>query len=467
MLATLLEKVYPKDKSKAKESINIDELKQQIRSSGYETYKDVGDGRTTPKDTLLGTMFVKERMDYGFHIYYIHEPSETNSIAGKEGIVTEMYYDLRNKIYWIKRNMKDVKFSERNVDAIFPHNGQKASEVFEFLSTERNKGLYESALQFLGKMGKEKVNMFGRFFYRLITEHSYFELLYKAGVTIKSVDVVENRNGKSPMEILGLTKTKWKMFSKYNVSIENLQEMYNDEEADNRLINLLAYVRTLEDEYGVEKIASFISIESDYIYGKSVYYNFRSSLSVAKTYGIPEKRLIRYIYFECDVSQGMRANDAISNYRDYVRMCSEMRYERFDRYPKFLKTYHDIVARNYNIKLSELEQQQWDEVCEENSRIKYAADGYRIFTPMQTDELVREGNVLGHCVGSYVGKVRKRQCIIAFLRDADDVDKPLVTIEIAGDTIIQARGKMNNPTTPEQRDIINKFAKKFNLKTRF
>lgn len=402
-----------------------------------------------------------ERMDYGFHIYYIHEPSESNSLAGKDGIVTEMYYDLRNKVYWIKRNTKDVQFSARNVDSIFPSDRMKRKEVFDFLSTKGNAGLYESAYQYLGAMGMERTEMFGRFFHRLITEYSYYELLHKAGIKVDSNLRIRNVNGKSPIEILGLSKTQWKIHTKFGVSVEKLQDYRQNQDGDNRLIGHLNHMKTLDTEYGIEKIREFVSNEMNYIYSQYSYYN--SALQIAKRYGLPEKHLIRYLYYECDVSQGLSADTALSQYNDYIRMATEMGYERFDRYPKFLRTYHDIVARNYKVKLNAEEQKEWDEVCERNAVYKYAMDGYRIFTPMKTEELVREGNVLGHCVGSYVGKVRKGTSVIAFLRDADDIEKPLVTIEIQGKSIIQAKGKMNNPPTKEQKDFIEKFAKKFEL----
>ncbi|EJW13911.1 PcfJ domain-containing protein [Paenibacillus alvei] len=460
---TALAKNTTKTKSVAKESITliISKLKERIKSSGYEVYEDYVTERYMPTDKLVGTMYMVERMDYGFHIYYIHEPSETNRIAGKDGIVTEMYYDLRNKVYWIKRNTKDVKFSERNVDSIFPQDRVKRKEVFKFLSTKGNTGLYESAYRYLGAMGMERTEMFGRFFHRLITEYSYYELLHKAGIPVDGNLLIRNSDGKSPMEILGLSKTQWKIANKFGVSVNELQGYRNNEAGDNRLINYLNYIKSLDLEYGVEKIREFVYSEISYIYSQHTYYN--SALSIAKRYNLPEKYLIKYIYFECDVSQGLSSSTALSQYSDYIRMATEMGYERFDRYPKFLRTYHDIVARNYKVKLNEEEQKQWDEVCEGNTVFKYAMDGYRIFTPMKTEELVREGNVLGHCVGSYVGKVRQGTSVIAFLRDADDIEKPLVTIEIQGKSIIQAKAKMNNPPTREQKDFIEKFAKKFEL----
>ncbi|MEX3625129.1 PcfJ domain-containing protein [Viridibacillus arvi] len=436
----------------------IEQYKTEIRDAEYLSHEAFTDGRyeTVKK---IGTMYIKEKMDYGFHIFFIHEPSDSNKLAGINGVVSEMYYDLRNRNYWIKRNMKEVKFSARNVDSIFPYKGNSRKEIFDKLSTDANKGLYESAFKALGKLGEEKVFMYGRFLHRLITGHSYYELLYKAGIELKSEMRIVNRKGTSPREVLGLSKTQWKLYTKYGCSQEFLS--YKDDNmADNKAIGYLAYIEKLEEEYGLDKTKQFINREFSFIYGSSSY---RSALQVAKRYNLPDKKFIRYIYFECDVSQGIGVETAISEYEDYIRMTTEMGYERFDRYPKHLRTSHDIASRNYKVKLDAKELEQWRDALESNKSYISSVGDYMIFPPETPEDLVKEGNVLGHCVGSYVNKVRKGISTILFLREKTDVDCPLVTIEVRDNRIVQARGKMNYPPTSNQKLAVDKFAKKFRL----
>lgn len=432
------------------------DLKNEIVNSGYEAF-----------DTGFGTMYLIDKNDYSFHIYHIHTPSEDNQIAGKNGTLTEMYYNLRKKEYFIKRNLKEVKFSMRNVDAIFPKSYDTRETLFNFISSENNKGLYGSAFKLLGAMGREGKEKYGRFFHRLITEHNYYELLYKSGVTEYVIDgyrssIIVNPNGNSPLEILGLSKTQWKMFKKYDIPLNYLKNNRGKPEVDEKMLNYLVYISKLEEEFGLDgKCKEFYNYEEAYLYRDNTYSN--TCLKTAKKYGIPDKKLIRYIYFETDVSQGMSTNGAISTYQDYIRMCEEMEYARFDRYPKFLRTQHDIVAKNYRISLSEKEAELWKEAAEESQKFYYANKGYKIIVPSEPSDLVKEGNVLSHCVGSYIKNVIKKTTTILFLRKADDIDKPLVTIEVRGDKISQARGKMNYAPKEEEKEIIRLFAKNKNL----
>lgn len=434
----------------------VEEYKYVIRSSNYEKFEE-----RDSADNLVGTLYLKEKMDYGFHIFYIHEPSNTNPLAGKNGTVTEMFYDLRHKKYWIKRNLKDVNFSVRNVDSIFPRDSRVKNVVFSLLSTRNNQGLYMSAYIYLGAMNKETTEMFGRFFHRLITDHSYYELLYKAGIKVHNNIKINNKNGSTPAEVLGLSKTQWKIVSKFKINPSIFQKRRTDESGDHQLINYLNLIKTYEEEYGLDKIHEFIKTEIEFIYKINFYH--RSALKIAEEYNLPDKKFLKYIYFECDVSQGLSVSTAITEYEDYIRMTKEMDYVRFERYPKYLKTIHDIVSRNYKVKLDEIKLKQWEIEYEKNKQFQYTYQGYKIFPPKEPKELIEEGNVLGHCVGSYVDKVAKGLSTILFLRETKDLEKPLVTIEVKNNLITQAKGKMNYPPTTKEKNVIEKFAKKFNL----
>lgn len=438
----------------------LEQQKEEIRTAGYETFEVNVNPRWGGKN--VGIMYIKEKMDYGFHVFFIHKPDADNPLAGVHGMLTEMYYDLRNRVYWIKRNNKEVNFSIRNVDTIFPKYSEATVELFNKLSTKNNQGLYQAAYNYLGKRGLEQVNLFGRFFHRLITEYSYFELLHKAGIRVTSSLPIVNPEGTSPREILGLSKSQWKMYNKHKLNIDTFYN-YNNDKADSQLANYLAYVHKLEEEFGVDKIQDFVNHEKKFLY-TGIQNNWSaSSIDLAQRYGLPVKKFIRYVYFECDVSQGMNADTAISQYKDYIRMATEMGYERYDRYPKFLKTAHDVVARNYKVKLDEIELKEWEEAVETAKSYEYAYKDFVIFPPETPKDLVREGNVLGHCVSSYVHKVRKKTSTILFLREKVDKEAPLVTIEVREDKIVQAKGKMNNLPTPVQKDIIQRFAKKLEL----
>ena len=80
-------------------------------------------------------------------------------------------------------------------------------------------------------------------------------------------------------------------------------------------------------------------------------------------------------------------------------------------------------------------------------------------SPKTVNEIVNEGSALNHCVAAYVSRVVDRSCIIVFLRKTDEVEKPLVTVEISpdGKQVLQSRGHSNRDLTEEEQKFLNKY----------
>lgn len=435
-----------------KESIQLE--KDRIKNHGYKSLK------VNNRRGLFGTMYAKEIMEYGFHVYFIHEPNADDYRAGVSGTLSEVYYNLRTREYWIKRNFKEVNFSERNIEAVFASYLVSLETMLGFVSTESNFEMYKEAYDYLSKRSVEKRSMFSRFLYRLMVDYSYFEILFKAGINLNSNHGlnVKNPRGKNPMEILGLSKTRWKMFRNYSVNQYNLSRSAEDNTKDSKALSLIKYAESLEDEYGLEVMEVFVNIEIETMYGK---WSQHTARDVAQKFGLSLKRLIRYIYFECEVSQGLGAKNALLNLHDYLDMVKDMGLENYDKYPKYLRTTHDIVGRNYQLSLSDIQLRQWNQEIESHKAFEFKSEDHLIVAPKAPEDLVKEGNILGHCVASYVHKVRKGKSKILFLRR--EAETPLITVEIQGERIVQARGKMNDAPKREEMVVLIDFAKKFNL----
>jgi hypothetical protein len=145
-------------------------------------------------------------------------------------------------------------------------------------------------------------------------------------------------------------------------------------------------------------------------------------------------------------------------------MCTDLEYTNFTKYPRFLRTYHDIVTRNYNSISDEVTNRKFAKATEEHRHLETTIGDYAIVVPAEAKELVTEGNVLHHCVGGYVKKVADRRSLIVFLRDKVKKDEPLVTVEIRDGKIVQALGDVNRLPTADESDALKKFAKRKELK---
>ena len=62
-------------------------------------------------------------------------------------------------------------------------------------------------------------------------------------------------------------------------------------------------------------------------------------------------------------------------------------------------------------------------------------------------------------MSSYVDKVAKNETLIVFLRNVNEPDKSLVTVEVQNNSIVQAKGYANRPLIIEEEKFLRKWAK--------
>lgn len=142
---------------------------------------------------------------------------------------------------------------------------------------------------------------------------------------------------------------------------------------------------------------------------------------------------------------------------DYLKMCEDLHVTP-TLYSSYLQQTHDITSRNHKIKIS-AEQAEAFSKCYETYE-PYKDIDYTVIAPKTPDDLKREGDTLNHCVASYIKRVIDKECLILFLRTTIAPLQSLVTLELRGKRIVQAKGLHNRHITPKERDALIKFATK-------
>jgi len=447
-----------------------------------------------------------EKTPYSFRFYALFE--EESNLGVSREILTEMLYDLRYKEYYIKRNGREVSFNIKNIDTVVPRvtmgskygpvgsifNRKQGMEMFfKMVEVEENEGMYNEMIEVIGSLGNEQLNMASRALIRLMISYNKLELLYKAGIDISIVQSVgvrdrieeASKNNKGKLhQVLGLTKSQLKLALEFS-SKRPVNEHYKHyirpitiryiDELDKKDIDMFRMFRTtiknLEEKYLTDRMDEFIEVYGgldDFLYSKvgrrdwvTNFYNLITQFNHPNP-----KKLLEYLLFECYLSQGLSFRGAIQVYTDYYRMCTDMQYVKFDRYPKYLKTYHDIVARNYNLVKDEVTSRKFKEATESYKGLEDEVKGYKLIVPNDSDDLVYEGNLLQQCVASYVKNVANNKTRILFLREEEKEDEPLVTVEIKEDKVVQARGHSNRVIYPEELEALKSFAKRKELEVK-
>ena len=154
-------------------------------------------------------------------------------------------------------------------------------------------------------------------------------------------------------------------------------------------------------------------------------------------------------------------NSVLDDYRDYLSMSEALKLDMtnsFILYPYDLKTAHDQQMDLSAPGQLELYNHAVASLHHELSPVYFfSRDDYMVRLPESAEEICQEGAALHHCVQRYIPDHVKRKCTLLFLRKTDAQEKPLCTLEIQGDRLMQAKCFGNNLPGPS----IQKFLKKY------
>ena len=295
----------------------------------------------------------------------------------------------------------------------------------------------------------EKTSQFSHYtnvgtFLTKIADYSYLEQFFSAGIT--NVDLG------SRYTISQVPKGVIKMCRENPTTMPLRANLINNYNSKTDLCNI---IYSMKDEMQMFKCTELL-----YGYLGSRY----SSSSLEKVVALVEKfnykpqSLLKYVD-NIMVFEGANSyTDVITYLYDYAVMSKRMS-PKYEKYPKYLKTVHDITVRNYNRLKEEFDEKAFQERI--NKDMEFTYKGYAFIYPSSTKDIKDEAVQQSNCVASYIKRVIDGECHIMFMRYKDSTDKSLVTLEISdySNKVVQERGRYNRDTTQEEKEAIEKFNK--------
>lgn len=265
-------------------------------------------------------------------------------------------------------------------------------------------------------------------------EFTYEESLFKQGF-----DVWHKLDNK-----LHTTKQVIKIFKHCGALTNGKVEVFN-----NKTFQLMVSYTPLDRDYLRELLSCFKYLDSERFYG------------FLKDHKLNLKSFSEYLYYT-KIYEGIdRIVDVIGYLEDYYIMNIEMG-RKFEKYPKFLKSKHDITVACYNLFQQKYDEEKFKDAYKDVD-YSYRSKIYSIIKPIDTADVRAEGSDLGHCVASYVPKIIDNMCQIYFMRKNDDIENRLITIEVSDNKVIQVKGAGNRHPYRFELDFIREWADEFGL----
>lgn len=178
-------------------------------------------------------------------------------------------------------------------------------------------------------------------------------------------------------------------------------------------------------------------------------------------YNYDLKSLLGYICNYLMPFEGLEFQESLTLLSDYYRMGSRIG-RKIKKYPKYLKSMHDIIKSNYNAYKKEYDEQLFQQLMKKE--LEHKGDKFCIIIPKSSKDIISEGTSLNHCVGSYVKKILDEKTYIFFLRLKKKPEESLVTLEFIEGAITQAKGSYNRAIDEKERKYLESFCRIKKLK---
>ena len=137
-------------------------------------------------------------------------------------------------------------------------------------------------------------------------------------------------------------------------------------------------------------------------------------------------------------------------------------------FTKDFQKWHDIRIDQYNTKRALDKKQEKAKLYSsfKNIAFKYVSlerekeENFIVIIAKSPKDLIREGNILDHCVGSmnYEQKFIKEESLIFFVRNKNNATKPFVTLEysLSKHKVLQCYGYKDSRPEQQVLDFVNK-----------
>lgn len=161
----------------------------------------------------------------------------------------------------------------------------------------------------------------------------------------------------------------------------------------------------------------------------------------------------------------------LSTYADYIKACEYLGLNTKlpkNRFPHDFKRWHDIRIDQYATKKAEEDKEKRKELYAKFAAVaeKYLAlqgvsnEDYTIFIARSPADLIREGEILNHCVGrmNYDQRFVREESLIFFVRQVAEPDTPFVTVEysLSQRKVLQCYGDTDTKPDDSVLNYVNK-----------
>ena len=193
------------------------------------------------------------------------------------------------------------------------------------------------------------------------------------------------------------------------------------------------------------------------LHHESKSYLRNQIIQVIQNYNLDLDAFLEYCLYLNHV-ESVSIEKLMADYPDYLRRELHLkggRMARMEKYPQtWLSATHKQQQEYQNLQhLERMEEngntEKFDNSIEANKHLEWEQDNYLIRMPTSAEDIRDEADQMHHCVASYIPQIEAGEKIVMFMRDKENPDKSLVTVEVIDGAITQAYAQRDTyPSIP-------------------
>jgi len=288
-------------------------------------------------------------------------------------------------------------------------------------------------------------------FLQRMSKHKHMESVIKVGLKVEYTGKGGFYNNFKtdisdiPSDIIRICKD---LGNNYDLKLSNRNFSRHCE--DKRFFNIIRYSYELDPYFCYSLLKYYKSWNIDTI---------KKLLETLDSFNFEYKALLKYLQY-ISTYENIGISEALGYLDDYSKQSLLMvkNKKKIEKYPKYIKSKHDIVSKQYNIFKTSYN----DEIFADmyiGRNFEYSDNKYSVIIPSKTEDIKEEGMELNHCIKSYIDGVLEGKYHIVFMRLSKELDQSFISMQIKDNVIYQCKGSMNRGMTVEELKFINKYAK--------
>lgn len=195
-------------------------------------------------------------------------------------------------------------------------------------------------------------------------------------------------------------------------------------------------------------------------------------IQVIQNYNLDLDAFLEYCLYLNHV-ESVSIEKLMADYPDYLRRELHLkggRMARMEKYPQtWLSATHKQQQEYQNLQhLERMEEngntEKFDNSIEANKHLEWEQDNYLIRMPTSAEDIRDEADQMHHCVATYIPQIEAGEKIVMFMRDKENPDKSLVTVEVIDGAITQAYAQRDTHPSIPCMVWLTKWAQEKNLR---